>query len=565
MALDQQLINNLRESNPWLAPFNLSDEDFYNVTLYVSRVLLGSDGLEDFIPNLKDSLPDLDFEIIEKMALEAAKENFWNMREDIGDVEGFIKKLGGTLPEQEEDGAVSEKQISEKTPKDYLIKTEIPSPQINIPNNSSKSMTFSTKDEEEVKKIEVPPAEAYKLDYDTLADDIISKFGYNEDDGVLHKRLSNIIISRFRDVRDEMESVDALTKSQKVGGMEFSKEQAEGLLKLIKAEQEAFKQYHISSTEPVQRIEFAVRKPEIRRPEVRVKTLEEKRDGEMGKIQPVSVPLLTKEGQGEVMKVVKEENVLIEKKKTQEEIGSIPTMDEEDGLPVLRMPEDLMVKPKMVEVGENFPLLSKEGQGEVLKVGNQSPTSVFNNVSKPLPASPLKGEEPDQPNDFVENKSIPESPVPIVSKVEKSTPLPRPAPYVTASSIPPRVMESQNTRRPIVDGIKLAKKLTGPIEELSGMTIIDFRRLASTPAEAINDVRKKIQLLQEESYNRRAEGVEAWFESEVNKFYRLLGQTSMTEGKSIDDIIKERLLSGKPTLSLEEFNAVMQLNSELRY
>ena len=264
MALDQQLINNLRESNPWLAPFNLSDEDFYNVTLYVSRVLLGSDGLEDFIPNLKDSLPDLDFEIIEKMALEAAKENFWNMREDIGDVEGFIKKLGGTLPEQEEDGAVSEKQISEKTPKDYLIKTEIPSPQINIPNNSSKSMTFSTKDEEEVKKIEVPPAEAYKLDYDTLADDIISKFGYNEDDGVLHKRLSNIIISRFRDVRDEMESVDALTKSQKVGGMEFSKEQAEGLLKLIKAEQEAFKQYHISSTEPVQRIEFVVKKPEIR-------------------------------------------------------------------------------------------------------------------------------------------------------------------------------------------------------------------------------------------------------------------------------------------------------------
>ncbi len=559
MALDQQLINNLRESNPWLAPFNLSDEDFYNVTLYVSRVLLGSDGLEDFIPNLKDSLPDLDFEIIEKMALEAAKENFWNMREDIGDVEGFIKKLGGTLPEQEEDGAVSEKQISEKTPKDYLIKTEIPSPQINIPNNSSKSMTFSTKDEEEVKKIEVPPAEAYKLDYDTLADDIISKFGYNEDDGVLHKRLSNIIISRFRDVRDEMESVDALTKSQKVGGMEFSKEQAEGLLKLIKAEQEAFKQYHISSTEPVQRIEFVVKKPEIRKTEVRVKTLEEKRAEEMGKVGVVKV----EESVPEVIK--KEENVLIEKKKTQEEIGSIPTMDEEDGLPVLRMPEDLMVKPKMVEVGENFPLLSKEGQGEVLKVGNQSPTSVFNNVSKPLPASPLKGEEPDQPNDFVENKSIPESPVPIVSKVEKSTPLPRPAPYVTASSIPPRVMESQNTRRPIVDGIKLAKKLTGPIEELSGMTIIDFRRLASTPAEAINDVRKKIQLLQEESYNRRAEGVEAWFESEVNKFYRLLGQTSMTEGKSIDDIIKERLLSGKPTLSLEEFNAVMQLNSELRY
>lgn len=117
----------------------------------------------------------------------------------------------------------------------------------------------------------------------------------------------------------------------------------------------------------------------------------------------------------------------------------------------------------------------------------------------------------------------------------------------------------------MVDGVRLTKKLTGPIEELGEMTLIEFRRLAPSPREATNEIKERIQLLQDESYTRKMEGISAWFKNEINKFYRLLGSTAMDQRRNVDEVIKERLLSGKPTLSSEEFDAIMQLNKDLRY
>jgi hypothetical protein len=39
----------------------------------------------------------------------------------------------------------------------------------------------------------------------------------------------------------------------------------------------------------------------------------------------------------------------------------------------------------------------------------------------------------------------------------------------------------------------------------------------------------------------------------------------MSEGKPIEEIIRTRLFAGKPTLSLDEFEAVMELNRQLRF
>jgi hypothetical protein len=39
----------------------------------------------------------------------------------------------------------------------------------------------------------------------------------------------------------------------------------------------------------------------------------------------------------------------------------------------------------------------------------------------------------------------------------------------------------------------------------------------------------------------------------------------MDQHRNIDEVIKERLLSGKPTLTSEEFDAIMKLNKDLRY
>lgn len=562
---DKQYIDQLKKDQPWLASFDLSDDEFYNLVVYSTRIILGKEALSDFLSYLSGNIKNKDTETIHKIALEIAMHRFWKSRKYInGDVREFITSLGGTPPKVKK--KIKKKEASEKTPTDYLVKAEE-----NVPVNGSKAMTFSTMDEEEVKKIAVPEVETYKLDYDTLADDIISKFGYNESDEILHKRLSNIIISRFRDVRDEIESIDALTKSHKVGGMEFTKDQAGELLKLIKEEQKEFKEYNISSGDGIQRIEFKSKVPQFSKPEAKVKTLLEKRAEELGNqannatasspvsIEPVEVtqpvaPVLPKIENIPVAPKQPEVTKIENKDKTKEENGLAPVMDEEDGLPILRMPEDLMVKPEIVKIGG-----IEEKKEEIKKPISMEVPSV-----QPVPA-PLVKLDDNNLNEFIEEKTIPVNFVQPIAKKEEVNPLPQPAPYVVQKSIPQRVIESQNTRRPIVDGIKLAKKLTGPIEELSEMTLIDFRRLASTPIEATKSIKAKINLLQEESYGRRIEGINAWFSNEVNRFYRLLGQTSMSEGKSIDDIIKERLVSGKPTLSFEEFDAVMQLNSELRY
>ncbi|MFA6918644.1 MAG: hypothetical protein WC244_00825 [Patescibacteria group bacterium] len=591
MSLNSKIIEDIKKTNSWFIPFNLSDQELYDVDVCGSRVRAGSDNSADLISNLRKSLLKQSPETINQIALAIAINQLWPMRKYIkGDVESFIKSLGGTPPVKKK--KIKKKKPSEKTPKDYLIKAETAGSQNSSPTvitDNSKSMTFSTMDEEELKKIAVPEAETYKLDYDSLADDIISKFGYNESDEILHKRLSNIIISRFRDVRDEIESIEALTKSQKIGGMEFTKEQATELLGLIKKEQETFKEYHISGGDAIQRIEFKPKIPQFEKAEVKVKTLQEKRAEEMrrqGTNSSVSVsvePIPIVSPQAELSKqavpptLPEIKNVPVAPKqpevakidsfdsqnKITAEVSPAPIMDEEDGLPILRMPEDLMVKPKIVKLDD----IGEEKKEEAKKPVpiNIPPASLISEKklesNDDIIEASLKN---NLVNNFVEEKSIPVS-VPVSLKQSESAPLPRPAPYVVQKNIPQRVLESQNTRRPIVDGIKLAKKLTGPIEELSDMTLIDFRRLASNPVEATRSIREKIKLLQEESYARRIEGINAWFGNEVNRFYRLLGQTSMTEGRSIDDIIKERLVSGKPTLSLEEFDAVMQLNSELRY
>jgi len=51
----------------------------------------------------------------------------------------------------------------------------------------------------------------------------------------------------------------------------------------------------------------------------------------------------------------------------------------------------------------------------------------------------------------------------------------------------------------------------------------------------------------------------------VSKTYLAMGQESIGSGKNIDDIIKERQEQGLNYLSKEEFEAVMDLNNNLRF
>ena len=117
----------------------------------------------------------------------------------------------------------------------------------------------------------------------------------------------------------------------------------------------------------------------------------------------------------------------------------------------------------------------------------------------------------------------------------------------------------------IMEDVKKMPKLTGPVDELKEMDIVNFRRLSQDATEAADKIRGKINFLEEENYSKRLSGIKAWRESPVNKLYIQIGQASISKQKNIDDVISERKEKNEDYLSKQEFDAVMTLNKSLRF
>ncbi len=105
----------------------------------------------------------------------------------------------------------------------------------------------------------------------------------------------------------------------------------------------------------------------------------------------------------------------------------------------------------------------------------------------------------------------------------------------------------------------------GPVDEIRNITLSDFRKLAKSPAEAADKILQQINLLEDESLVKRAQGVIAWHESDVYKIYLNIGATSMSQKKPIEQVIRDFKEKGQPYLAPEEFNVIADLNRKLSY
>ncbi|MDD5290537.1 MAG: hypothetical protein PHZ04_00260 [Patescibacteria group bacterium] len=150
----------------------------------------------------------------------------------------------------------------------------------------------------------------------------------------------------------------------------------------------------------------------------------------------------------------------------------------------------------------------------------------------------------------------PDATAPLVQEIKRpaaKAPLRTPTPITSAGKkkmedvkyVPPRVMN--------------------PIDELRYMDLVNFRRLSPEAGKQVAKIKEKINLLEEENYSRRIEGIKGWRQSPVNKLYLSIGQQSISESKPVDVIIEERRNAGQDYLSMEEFKAIMDLNKELRF
>lgn len=140
---------------------------------------------------------------------------------------------------------------------------------------------------------------------------------------------------------------------------------------------------------------------------------------------------------------------------------------------------------------------------------------------------------------------------------------------IQSQSEPAPLADGDGTPKPVIkpqlSDIKAPPKVVGPLEELRGLTLVDFRRLGTTPQAALQKIRGKIDLLGETSIGRRLEAVRAWKSSVVYQQYLRLGRQSIEQGKPISVIVDNLKSIGEAGLTEEEFNAIADFNSKLRF
>jgi len=107
--------------------------------------------------------------------------------------------------------------------------------------------------------------------------------------------------------------------------------------------------------------------------------------------------------------------------------------------------------------------------------------------------------------------------------------------------------------------------LSGPIQELQDMSLKNFHRLGNSAQARADKILEKIGILEQESYTKKAQGIEAWRKSETYKTYLDVGAQSMIENRKIDEIAAEKTSKGEQTLSSDEFDAISDLNKKLRF
>ncbi len=122
---------------------------------------------------------------------------------------------------------------------------------------------------------------------------------------------------------------------------------------------------------------------------------------------------------------------------------------------------------------------------------------------------------------------------------------------------------SDSKRR--MDDIKPVPKSMGPIDELRYMNMETFRRMGQSPSERTGKIKEKVELISKQGIEKRLEAIEAWKQSPINKIYLNIGKQSIGQGKGVEDIINNMKKEGKDVLEKEEFEAVMDLNDELRF
>ena len=180
------------------------------------------------------------------------------------------------------------------------------------------------------------------------------------------------------------------------------------------------------------------------------------------------------------------------------------------------------------------------------------------------PLVPVLAEQPVKVKQPVSDKKV-------LPKLPEKEITPMPEPPVLKSEPGPfirRRFEAENLnlgQKTRVEDVKYVPKVLSPLDELRYMDLISFRRLDKNPSLAAQKIKDKIDLLAEENYAKKLNGIRLWRSSPVNKLYLDIGQFSISKNKPVDVIIEERKMKGGEYLTTAEFASILELNKSLRF
>lgn len=364
---------------------------------------------------------------------------------------------------------------------------------------------------------------------DRLVGVAVKKIGLRLGDPVLTRRFETTVSARLRDVRDALETRDILVREVKAGGMGFSPVEAErvgGILDGLVGEFTAVWQARESEQTE------AWKKRQAQRFDRATNY-----GGEENDLNQRHENLLKRAGVTPVVR--KSATVSVSK----------PPM------PVPRVPEKAVSRVL--------------GSSSVVKPVVFTKSAVF--VSKPaLPPPPPHAEMPLPAVIAPKGTSRPAMPmpqytVPPLGERYVVAPIVKPVGAMMERSAAHPIPSAGSYSRPKVQDVRFSPRLLSPVDELKELKLADFRRLGRDAGEIVFKLRAKVDLLAEESFAKKMDGIKALKQSEPWRLYFLISGRALESGMPVEEVIGEWEKKKESTLTNEEFRAIMEMNKGLRF
>lgn len=428
---------------------------------------------------------------------------------------------------------------------------------------------FTTEDKAEIddlKDATVPhevtrKERAIEFTLEGLSDAALDSSGV-EFDAEMHKRFRYIVDLYYRDLRDALETKSKLTMPTQSGGMGLDDTQTASVMALLKKRIGEYRKF--MQTKALAEKERSIKKQQDQQKENEEQAEASRKDSLDRRFEEltgkdVKAPAAA-EGGAEDRSSVPPQGV--------PKVIEVVSHDEEEEPEKGEGGEGVVAQDEVsasdsdaqsVQPDDTTDEASKTGAppGDLPEVpGSSVGEKEAKDVDAEMSAEESKAEGAPTEKPKAE-KAVPDA----VTGAVKTAVEPPLVPVTPPSTLSPVVRQ---TAKPVVSDVKFTPKLTGPVEELRALTLVDFRRLSKDPKEATLKIMDKIELLQNTSFETKAEGVKAWHGSPANVAYLEVLKKSL-EGKPVADVLDEMLKEDPEALVKQEFEALMDLNRTIRF